>query len=161
MRSAKEQEFFPYDSKTTCYILVYKNAEVLHVQHNKTDLLKAYKDVVDAKAALYAVWPGNYRSDLFIIDDLNAFADAVGIPRKDNHKHIIEWNISDSDDGVSRYASVECKFKCGCSFHKIGIKKFANDMKEQKGWVVATSTGWGSHGDIFTVPVTRASLRKK
>ena len=59
MRSAKAQEFFPYDLKTTCYILVYKNAEVLHVQHNKTELLKAYKDVVGANAVLYAVWPGN------------------------------------------------------------------------------------------------------
>ena len=161
MRSAKEQEFFPYDSKTTCYILVYKNAEVEHIQHTKADLTKAHIEIVNNNAILYAVWPGNYRSDLFIIDDLNAFADAVGIPRKDEHKHEIEWKISDFDDGVSRYASVECKFKCGCSFQKIGIKKFANDMKEQKGWIVATSTWWGSHGDIFTVPVTRASLKKK
>ena len=43
MRSAKEQEFFPYDSRTTCYILVYKNADTEHIQHNKTDLAKAHK----------------------------------------------------------------------------------------------------------------------
>lgn len=161
MRSAKEQEYFPYDLKTTCYILVYKNAEVVHIQHTKTELAKAYEEANSGKAVLYAVWPGNWRSDLFVIDDLNVFADAVGIPRKDEHRHIIEWKISERDDGVSRYASVDCKFKCGCSFLKMGIKKFANDMKEQKGWVVATSTWYGSHGDEFTVPVTRASLRKK
>lgn len=160
MRSAKEQEIFPYDLKTTCYILVYKNADVVHIQHTKTELAKAYEEVNSGKAVLYAVWPGNWRSDLFIIDDLNAFADAVGISRKNEHKHIIDWEISDVDDGVSRYAWIDCKFKCGCSLFEIGIKKFANDMKEQKGWIIATSKGWGSHGDVFTVPVTRVSLKK-
>lgn len=161
MRSAKEQEYFPYNLKTTCYILVYKNADVVHIQHNKTELTRAYEEAISGRATLYAVWPGNWRSDLFIIDDLNAFADAVGVPRKEVHKHTIEWEISDVDDGVSRYAWVDCRIKCGCSLSEIGIKKFANDMKEQNGWLVATSKGWGSHGDVYTVPVARTSLRKK
>ncbi len=161
MRSAKEQEWFPYDSRMTCYILVDSKGQVSHVAHNKSELKSAYDSVVTGNAVLYAVWPGEYRSDLFIIDDINAFADAVGVYRKDEHIHQLEWKISDYDDGVSRYASVSCKFKCGCSFEKIGIKKFANDMREQKGWVVATSKGYGYHGDEFTVPVSRASLKRK
>ncbi len=79
MRSAKEQEYFPYKSKTTCYILVYNNSDVVHIQHNKADLARAYKDATENNAVLYAVWPGKWRSDLFIIDDLNAFAAATGV----------------------------------------------------------------------------------
>ena len=109
MRSAKEQECFPYDLKTTCYIMVKNNGDVSQVTHNKSKLKAAY----------------------------------------------------DLDDWVSRYARIDCKFKCGCSFQKIGIKKFANDMREQKGWVVATSTGYGCHCDEFTILVTRASLKRK
>ena len=161
MRSAKEQEYFPYDLKTTCYILVKNNGDVSQVAHNNSELKAAYDLVINGEAVLYAVWPGTYRSDLFIIDDINSFADAVGIYRKDSHIHDVEWKISDLDDGVSRYAWVDCKFKCGCSFRKIGIRKFANDMREQKGWVVATSTGYGCHGDEFTISVSRASLKRK
>ena len=40
-----------------------------------------------------------------------------------------------------------------------GIKKFANDMYQQKGWDVAVSKGYGSHGDEYSVPVRRSSLR--
>jgi len=161
MRSAKEQEWFPYDAKTTCYILIPKNGEVSHIQHNLTDLKAAYDAVNSGTASLYAVWPGRYSSDLFIIDDLNTFADAVGIPRPADHVHIVEWKLNQFDDGVSRYARVDCKFKCNCSFEKIGLKKFANDMREQKGWTVATSTGCGWHGEEFTVSVSRSSLTKK
>lgn len=159
MRSAKKETYFPYGEKTTCYILVSNDGSVKQVS-TKAELSDAYSVAIAKKALLYAVWPGKYRSDLFQIDDLEVFADAVGIPRKDNHVHDLEWKLSASDDGNSRYALVNCKFNCNCSFPKMGIKKFALDMREQKGWVVAASTYWGINGDNFTVPVTRASLKK-
>ena len=159
MRRAKEQEFFPYNSNLICYILVDKNGGVSQIQHNMKELSDAYYSVLKEKAVLYAVWPGKWRSDLFVIDDLDAFADAVGIPRKDSHIHDVEWKLSDVDDGVSRYAWVDCKLKCGCSLWKMGIKKFANDMREQKGWDIATSKGYGSHGDEYSIPVRRSSLK--
>lgn len=159
MRSAKEQEYFPYDSKLVCYVLVSKSGTVSQVQHSRSELTAAYMAVSEGKAVLYAVWPGQWRSDLFVIDDLNAFADAVGIPREDAHVHDVEWKLSDDDDGVSRYAWIDCKLKCNCSIWKMGIKKFANDMYQQKGWDVAVSKGYGSHGDEYSVPVRRSSLR--
>lgn len=159
MRSAKEQEYFPYDSKTTCYILVRKNNEVEQVNHSISNLTEAYNSVLNGDAKLFAVWPGQYRSDLFVVDDLNAFADAVGIPRKADHIHKIKYKLSKYDDGKSRSALVTCSLECGCSFSKMGIKKFANNMREQRGWDVATSKGWGSCGDEFSVHVRRTSLR--
>lgn len=158
MRSAKGQENFPYDSKLVCYILVESDGTISQVQHNLGELSAAYKAVLGGQASLYAVWPGQWRSDLFIIDDLNAFADAVGIPREDSHVHDIEWKLSSVDDGDSRYAWVDCKLRCNCSIWKMGIKKFANDMRTQKGWDIATSKGYGSHGDEYSIPVRRSSL---
>ncbi|XWX64190.1 hypothetical protein AusDCA_4301 [Desulfitobacterium sp. AusDCA] len=46
---------------------------------NKSDrskLLEAYQRVINKTTILYAVWPGHWSSDLFIIDDLDAFAKA-------------------------------------------------------------------------------------
>lgn len=57
---------------------VHKNGNVSKFQHkNKSDLpevLEAYQRAKDETTTLYAVWPGNWGSDLFIIDDLDAFA---------------------------------------------------------------------------------------
>lgn len=159
MRSAKEQEFFPYDTKQVCYILVDRSGAVSQVRHSQNELKATYMAASEGTASLYAVWPGQWSSDLFVIDDLNAFADAVGIPREDPHVHEIEWTLSSVDDGRSLYAWVDCKFRCDCSFWKTGIKKFANDMRRQKGWEVAVSKGCGGHGDVFSVPVKRSSLK--
>lgn len=78
MRSAKETENFPYGMSTICYFEVDKNGNVSQVHHkNKSDMskvLEAYQRVMNKTTTLYAVWPGSYRSDLFIIDDLEAFA---------------------------------------------------------------------------------------
>lgn len=78
MRSAKEQEFFPYTGSTMCYIEVGKDGEVSQLHHkNKSDrpgVLAAYQRAISGDCVIYAVWPGNWRSDLFLIDDLEAFA---------------------------------------------------------------------------------------
>lgn len=161
MQSAKEEKYFPYDSRTTCYILVYLDGTTKQIQHNKVDQMEAFSAVSSKKASLYAVWPGQYRSDLFIIDDINKFADIFGIPRQDDHIHKVKWELSAFDDGVSRYADVKCRLDCGCSIEELGIRKFALDMKSQKGWVVATSKGYGYAEGSFVVPITRASLKIK
>lgn len=78
MRSAKEAKNFPYCMNTICYFGVDKNGNVSQVRHkNKSDrpgVLAAYQRAVSQTTTLYAVWPGNWSSDLFIIDDLDTFA---------------------------------------------------------------------------------------
>lgn len=77
MRSSKEAGNFPYCMKTICYFEVDKNGKVSQVHHkNKSDrqqVLEAYQRAVDQVTTLYAVWPGSWSSDLFIIDDLDSF----------------------------------------------------------------------------------------
>jgi len=83
MRSAKESNRFPYRMNTICYFEVDKNGNVSQVPHkNKSDLARVsevYKRAMDKTTTLYAVWPGQWSSDLFIIDDLDAFAKELGL----------------------------------------------------------------------------------
>lgn len=76
MRSAKDTDCFPYSSKRVCYILVENNGNVKQLSLNKSEKdknLEAARLVDNGEAKIYAVWPGNWRSDLFIIDDINKF----------------------------------------------------------------------------------------
>ncbi len=74
MRSAKEAGCFPYGSKLVCYIEVFPNGEVRQIS-TKAEKKEALQNVLSDKSKLFAVWPGQWRSDLFLIDDLEAFAD--------------------------------------------------------------------------------------
>lgn len=75
MRSAKETGCFPYGSKLVCYIEVYNSGKVRQLT-DKSEKYHAFLNAMSGASTLYAVWPGNWRSDLFIIDDLNAFSAA-------------------------------------------------------------------------------------
>ena len=83
MRSAKNTENFPYRMSTVCYFEVFNNGEVKRVPpKNKSDInevIEAHKHATENISTLYAVWPGNWSSDLFIIDDLDLFAEKFEI----------------------------------------------------------------------------------
>lgn len=82
MRSAKDSNF-PYSMSTICYFEVDKKGNVSQVPHkNKSDrskVLEAYQRALNKTITLYAVWPGNWSSDLFIIDDIDGFAKELGL----------------------------------------------------------------------------------
>ncbi len=77
MRSAKNNDF-PYRLSTVCYFEVYDDGKVVQIPHkNKSDQEGVYQAFLRARThttTLYAVWPGRWSSDLFIIDDLDEFA---------------------------------------------------------------------------------------
>jgi len=162
MRSAKQTENFPYRSATVCYIEVDNSGKVSQVSNSIASISASYHNAINGQVRIYAVWPGNYRSDLFEIDNLDALADAFGVPRPDEHTHSITWTLSPTDDGKSAYAWVCVVFQCGCSLGMNNIRKFANDMRTQWGWDVATTTGLGSHSDgkttEYSVHVRRSTL---
>lgn len=143
-RSAKASgKDFPYNSKTVCFIEVGKAGKVTQGAD-----LDAYRRAVAGESTLYAVWPGNWSSDLFVIDDLDEYARAVGITHDvertglQDHKHTVEWKLSpyeDNPDGV--YISIDLRLTCGCTIHDLDV--FAAQMREQRGWDIATTTGWG------------------
>lgn len=75
MRSAKGAGCFPYGSTVVCYIEAFPNGEVRQLS-TKPEKLTAYFNALSGASKLFAVWPGRWRSDLFVIDDLEAFCDA-------------------------------------------------------------------------------------
>ncbi len=72
-RSAKAVEHFPYKSKLLCYIEVMSNGTVKDVSYSQHKR-EALENVKSGESRLFAVWPGQWRSDLFKIDDIEAFA---------------------------------------------------------------------------------------
>ena len=162
MRSAKEESCFPYTSKRVCFIEVSADGTVQQVSCSKLAIEEACSRVRENNSSLYAVWPGNYRSDLFVIDDIDALSDAYGIEREKQHRHIVEYALSSFDDGRSTYASVELTFKCGCEMDLNNIKAIAGDLKKQFGWDMATTTGFGAciskEKTTYSVRIRRSSL---
>jgi len=154
-RSAKSLgNDFPYRSDTLCYIEVLKTGEV-----QQGLAIEAYQRAKSGKSSLYAVWPGRWRSDLFLIDDLDELAKAIGIvsdPERTGltqHAHKVKWQVSPYEDNPgASYISISLQLECGCEIKDFA--EFAKQMREQQGWDVSTSGGWGSHG----TPGGRASM---
>lgn len=70
-RSAKECDVFPYTSKYVCYIAISKDGEINQVGKRPADRKAALLDAQLGKIRLFCVWPGQWSSDLFEIDDLS------------------------------------------------------------------------------------------
>lgn len=149
---------FPYASRTTCYIEVGADGSV-----SQGVDAQAYQRAAAGKSRLFAVWPGQYSSDLFAIDDLDAYARAVGLIHDEErtglaeHHHEVRWGPSTyTGDPRSSYASVTVHLDCGCAIRD--LRAFATAMREQRGWDVATSGGWSGGSNGYTVRVRRRSL---
>ena len=76
MRSAKETGCFPYDSKLVCFLEVAQNGETRQISNAREKLI-ALKNARSGESKIYAAWPGQWRTDLFIIDDFDAFEESA------------------------------------------------------------------------------------
>ncbi|MFV0127055.1 hypothetical protein ACLGI4_04950 [Streptomyces sp. HMX112] len=136
---------FPYTARTTCYIEVHGDGTVT----NGNDRA-AYERALAGTSRLFAVWPGEWSSHLFVIDDLDEYAKAHGI-KHDEERTGLKEHVHDvrsekasygNDNPRSPYISIRVLLRCGCSIHDLDA--FAAQMKDQQAWVVATSGGRGS-----------------
>ena len=158
--SAEMKEEFPYTLSTMCYIEVGSDGDVLWGVGRE-----AYERARRGECRLYAVWPGQWSSHLFAIDDLDQYAAAFGLVHDEkrtgltDHQHEVSWSVSPYEKRPNgSYISIEVRFGCGCSIRD--IKAFAKQMREQKGWHIATTTGWGSVGETYSIRVRRKSLQR-
>jgi len=157
---------FPYTSPIVCYIEVNQVGNVSQVNNHNMAL---YTRIKNGESKLYAVWPGQYRSDLFLIDDPTEYAKARGIipdPERTGlreHEHQVWWQIASSESNSrGAYVPVNVRLDCGCRIKD--IRTFAEHMHQQKSWNVAVGTYPGSYQEgqklpIYTVRVQRSSLR--
>lgn len=78
-RSSKDSEAFPYGhSGLVCYMEL-KDGALLQLGAREV-MRDAVQRALAGDSEIYAVWPGRWRSDLFIIDDLPSLAAAIGLP---------------------------------------------------------------------------------
>lgn len=154
---------FPYGEPTTCFIEVAEDGAVTW-----GDGSGAYERVLAGKSRLFAVWPGKWSSHLFVIDDLDEYARAVGIVHDEErtglaqHRHDVSWSVSPYESKPQgAYITIDVRLNCGCQIHD--LTSFALHMREQQGWDIATSRGWGKGGSdeggySYSMRVRRSSL---
>lgn len=65
---------FPYGSGQVCYMEVSPDGAVTQLS-TVGEKRSAYINAQAGISKILAVWPGRWRSDLFIIDDLDAFSE--------------------------------------------------------------------------------------
>lgn len=80
MRKSSEVEYgFPYGSKIVCYIEHTSDNRIVHIQNYAQQKRDVYFRVKSGESKLYAVWPGQYSSDLFEIDDIDEYGKAYKV----------------------------------------------------------------------------------
>jgi hypothetical protein len=149
---------FPYRDRTVCYIEVATGGAVTDGAGRD-----AYLRARAGESRLFAVWPGQHRSDLFVIDDLDAYAKALNIihdPKRTglaDHEHRVRWSLGAREDNPKgAWVAIDVRLDCGCQIRDIAA--FAAQMKAQRGWDIPTSTGWGGGGGSYSMRVRRKSL---
>lgn len=154
---------FPYKLATMCYIEVAKNGTVSWGAGVDT-----YQRLLAGESRLYAVWPGQWSSHLFAVDDLTQYAGGMGIIHDEvrtglaEHEHQVQWEVSPYEQKpMGSYITIDLWLNCGCVIRDLSA--FASQMRHQKGWDIATTVGWGSGGTIdtdrrYSIRVRRKSL---
>lgn len=93
MRSSKEARCFPYRSKVVCYMEVFPDGNIRQLKETN-EKLEAYMNANSGRSTIYAVWPGQWRSDLFIVDDLEAFHEGQNLlglkPRRSSWVEVVK-----------------------------------------------------------------------
>lgn len=67
---------FPYDSKEVCFIEQTSKGKIDQVPNYVNDKRAVYYRVKYEGSKLYAAWPGEWQTDLFEIDDIEAYGKA-------------------------------------------------------------------------------------
>src|SRR5258705_11560759 len=151
---------FPYRLGTMWYIEVGSDGSV-----SQGADAAAYQRALAGESRLFAVWPGNWRSDLFVIDDLDQYARGIGLIHDEariglaDHDHQVRWVVSAYETNPNAsYISIDVWLDCGCQIRE--LRSFAEQMRQQKGWDIATSGGWSGAGPRYTVRARRKSLNQ-
>lgn len=78
-KSSEVGDGFPYKSERVCYVLVMDDGSVSNPRY-VGERKKAARALRDGDGQLFAAWPGQYHTDLFEIDDVEAFVHAYPPP---------------------------------------------------------------------------------
>ena len=74
MRSSTAAKCFPYGSPRVCFMELFPDGELKQLT-TRQEKVGAYIRASMRETKIVAVRPGQWRSDLFIVDDLDAFCE--------------------------------------------------------------------------------------
>lgn len=158
---------FPFNNSLLCYIYM-GGATLIQQIPNDISFEDAYKHSIDGRGQIVVTWPGKYRTDAFIVDDLTEFAEAKGLIKtdlpvnilgyKENREYStrftkcidVEYERTDIDPSATSLADWPM-----INDFPIKMRKLLEDLY---GWTFAVSKGGGWHESIdnknsFTVYV--------
>jgi hypothetical protein len=72
VRLASEVDGFPYNARAVCWVLVAPDGTVSSPGHTMAGRRAALAQVEAGGVRLFIAWPGQWRTDLFEVDDLGA-----------------------------------------------------------------------------------------
>ena len=87
MRKASEvdkrnkYEKFPYAEKDVCFIEQTSNGKIRQIEHYVDEKRSVYYRVKYEGSKLFAAWPGQWTTDLFEIDDIEAYGEANNVKK--------------------------------------------------------------------------------
>lgn len=156
MRKVSENQEFPFLSKSLCYYELLNN-KLEDLSRDETLLKNAYIRAKNGESKIYITWHGNYRTDMFELDNLNDFGQSFGFEQQ-NHIHDIEWKYYDKEE-KGAYISLDIKFNCGCTFDGCGgIRKLQKELLLQKGWDMSASCLSG-YNSKYIIRVRKNSIK--
>lgn len=149
---------FPYQMRTMCYIEIGADGSVTWGSD-----VGAYRRARAGESNLYAVWPGEWASHLFVIDDFDQYARGMGLVHDaarsglTEHDHDMRWAVSPYEPNPrASYVAIDVWLDCGCRIRD--LHAFAAQMRAQKGWDIAVTRGLSVGGGTYTMRVRRKSL---
>lgn len=160
MRLASTSENFPYELATVCYLEIASDGSVTSPPEEGVATR-----VRSGESRLYAVWPGHYRSDLFLIDNIDEYEKAIGLQHDpirtglQEHEHQVRWTISPHEQKpTGTYIAIELQLDCGCELKN--LTTFAKHMKAQSDWDIATTANWSTSHPTEDTPTYTLRARR-
>ena len=141
MRLISECPDYDWKNPLVCY-LYFEGGTVLQVGKD-VDPKVAYNNALSKRGQLVAVWPGKWRTDAFIVDNLKAFGLTFGccyepLPVKIlGFKHNPEY-----DTGVSAYMKIFIQDPTDIAHSSGFLERLSEDMRQRFGWPIAVSKGF-------------------
>lgn len=159
---------FRYDLTGLSYYEIHNDASITCIdsqigaiqRRNENSCYGAY---LRAKAGesyiLVTVLKTYSKSVIYIVEDLEAFADAFGIRRESEHAHDIDLKLCDRSSDDKRYVYVDVTMKCGCKIGKENARAIHSALREKFGCEVVLNSFPSISKNSCTLKAYRNSVK--
>ncbi len=162
MRFVSKCPEFEWRNKRVCYLFIGLSGEVFQIEKD-ISAQEAYSKVSANKGRLVAVWPGNWRSDAFIIDDIRTFGLTFDCIHEDLPLKIIGYSHKTIEFDTTFSKHVDFVIECSREVHSLPnfLKRFSDKLEQEFGWTIALSRGYSMiDNNIISVYVKQGNGEK-